>query len=64
MLLRLMYVLPAMLLSVMTLEGNHHTMQSAIRGDEDDTEHDGASYQLEMMRCLREINVDNNTVGW
>ena len=25
---------------------------------------DGASYQLEMMRCLREVNVDNNTVGW
>jgi hypothetical protein len=21
-------------------------------------------YALEMMRCLREINVDNNTVGW
>lgn len=29
-------------------------------GDEDE----GANYQLEMMRCLREINVDNNTVGW
>lgn len=24
----------------------------------------GASYQLDMMRCLREVNVDNNTVGW
>eukprot|EP00698_Gefionella_okellyi_P021510 TRINITY_DN6996_c0_g1_i1.p1 TRINITY_DN6996_c0_g1~~TRINITY_DN6996_c0_g1_i1.p1 ORF type:complete len:349 (+),score=79.58 TRINITY_DN6996_c0_g1_i1:46-1047(+) len=24
----------------------------------------GAEYQLEMMRCLREVNVDNNTVGW
>jgi len=23
-----------------------------------------ANYQLEMMRCLREVNVDNNTVGW
>lgn len=22
------------------------------------------NYQLEMMRCLREVNVDNNTVGW
>lgn len=33
---------------------------------EDDSEAgpDGESYQLEMMRCLREINVDNNTVGW
>ncbi len=20
--------------------------------------------QLDMMRCLREVNVDNNTVGW
>jgi translation initiation factor 3 subunit H len=25
---------------------------------------EGESYQLEMMRCLREVNVDNNTVGW
>lgn len=25
---------------------------------------DGANYQLEMMRCLREVNIDNNTVGW
>eukprot|EP01112_Ceratiomyxa_fruticulosa_P006068 TRINITY_DN16865_c0_g1_i1.p1 TRINITY_DN16865_c0_g1~~TRINITY_DN16865_c0_g1_i1.p1 ORF type:complete len:367 (+),score=113.96 TRINITY_DN16865_c0_g1_i1:165-1265(+) len=25
---------------------------------------DGAEYQIEMMRCLREVNVDNNTVGW
>lgn len=24
----------------------------------------GANYQLEMMRCMREVNVDNNTVGW
>ncbi|CAG8528033.1 6058_t:CDS:2 [Ambispora gerdemannii] len=23
-----------------------------------------AKYQVEMMRCLREINVDHNTVGW
>ena len=32
--------------------------------DEDADEDAGADYQLEMMRCLREINVDNNTVGW
>ncbi|CAD7700775.1 unnamed protein product [Ostreobium quekettii] len=25
---------------------------------------ESANYQLEMMRCLREVNVDNNTVGW
>lgn len=31
---------------------------------EEDNEEDGASYQLDMMRCLREVNVDNNTVGW
>eukprot|EP01104_Vermistella_antarctica_P002494 TRINITY_DN12732_c0_g1_i1.p1 TRINITY_DN12732_c0_g1~~TRINITY_DN12732_c0_g1_i1.p1 ORF type:complete len:348 (+),score=133.87 TRINITY_DN12732_c0_g1_i1:57-1100(+) len=24
----------------------------------------GAEYQLKMMKCLREVNVDNNTVGW
>lgn len=34
------------------------------RNDEEDGEGDGASYQLDMMRCLREVNVDNNTVGW
>ncbi|KAJ6390158.1 hypothetical protein OIU77_024387 [Salix suchowensis] len=34
-------------------------------GEEDEEiESDGANYQLEMMRCLREVNVDNNTVGW
>eukprot|EP00327_Prymnesium_parvum_P043981 CAMPEP_0205853806 /NCGR_PEP_ID=MMETSP1083-20121108/1746_1 /ASSEMBLY_ACC=CAM_ASM_000430 /TAXON_ID=97485 /ORGANISM="Prymnesium parvum, Strain Texoma1" /LENGTH=333 /DNA_ID=CAMNT_0053215095 /DNA_START=12 /DNA_END=1013 /DNA_ORIENTATION=+ len=33
------------------------------RGD-DEPDDDGAEYQMEMMRCLREVNVDNNTVGW
>jgi translation initiation factor 3 subunit H len=32
-------------------------------GDEDEGT-EGEGYQLEMMRCLREINADNNTVGW
>lgn len=31
--------------------------------DENEAE-EGAEYQIEMMRCLREVNVDNNTVGW
>jgi translation initiation factor 3 subunit H len=31
--------------------------------EEDEVEADGANYQLKMMRCLREVNVDNNTVG-
>eukprot|EP01134_Creolimax_fragrantissima_P005160 CFRG5160T1 len=31
-------------------------------GDDDDKE--GAEYQIEMMRNLRDVNVDNNTVGW
>lgn len=39
-------------------------LQSPNREDEEDVDADGANYQLEMMRCLREINVDNNTVGW
>jgi len=30
----------------------------------DSTDDDSAEYQMEMMRCLREVNVDNNTVGW
>jgi len=34
-------------------------------GQEDEEEDgEGAEYQFEMMRCLREVNVDNNTVGW
>jgi|TARA_B100000073_G_scaffold98264_1_gene78097 translation initiation factor 3 subunit H len=38
-------------------------------GGEDDHEgafaaEEGAEYQLDMMRCLREINVDSNAVGW
>jgi len=37
-------------------------------GEEDDESQEtalvGAEYQIEMMRCLREVNVDNNTVGW
>ncbi|MCO5577387.1 hypothetical protein L7F22_031219 [Adiantum nelumboides] len=32
--------------------------------EEEEIEADGANYQLEMMRCFREVNVDNNTVGW
>ncbi|VAH47141.1 unnamed protein product [Triticum turgidum subsp. durum] len=35
-----------------------------IREDDEEADADGANYQLEMMRCLREVNVDNNTVGW
>ncbi|CAN6454259.1 unnamed protein product [Victoria cruziana] len=35
-----------------------------IREDDEEIEADGASYQLEMMRCLRDVNIDNNTIGW
>lgn len=39
--------------------------QQSNAGDEDEADDSaGASYQLDMMRCLREVNVDNNTVGW
>lgn len=34
------------------------------RADPEEADDDGAEYQMEMMRCLREVNVDNNTVGW
>jgi len=30
----------------------------------DAADDESAEYQMEMMRCLREVNVDNNTVGW
>jgi len=38
-----------------------------VRQDNDETDSDQdakAEYQIEMMRCLREVNVDNNLVGW
>ncbi|KAH0638289.1 hypothetical protein KY289_038204 [Solanum tuberosum] len=35
-----------------------------VREEDEEIEAEGANYQLEMMRCLREVNVDNNTVGW
>jgi translation initiation factor 3 subunit H len=36
------------------------------QGGEDEALDEAASanYQIEMMRCLREVNADNNTVGW
>lgn len=34
------------------------------RSEEDEAADEGARYQLDMMRCLRDINVDNNAVGW
>jgi translation initiation factor 3 subunit H len=36
------------------------------RGEDEteDNDDDGSDYQMDMMRCLREVNVDNNTVGW
>ena len=33
-----------------------------IGGTEEDV--DGEEYQMEMMKMLREVNVDNNCVGW
>lgn len=32
--------------------------------EEDAEDTSAAEYQVEMMRCLREVNVDHNTVGW
>ncbi|KAJ3045494.1 Eukaryotic translation initiation factor 3 subunit H [Rhizophlyctis rosea] len=32
--------------------------------DEGPDEMDGAEYQLQMLRCLRKLNYDANTVGW
>jgi len=32
--------------------------------NEEDNDAKGAEYQMEMMRCLREVNVDNNIAGW
>ncbi|KYQ89438.1 Mov34/MPN/PAD-1 family protein [Tieghemostelium lacteum] len=34
------------------------------RDQEDENTESSAEYQLEMMRYLREVNIDSNTVGW
>ncbi|KAG9307258.1 hypothetical protein G9A89_017086 [Geosiphon pyriformis] len=34
------------------------------KSDDENEIVDGARYQVEMMRCLRDVNVDHNTVGW
>eukprot|EP00124_Ichthyophonus_hoferi_P003826 Ihof_evm3s361 gene=Ihof_evmTU3s361 len=34
------------------------------RGGEEEDDQEGAEYQIEMMKSLRDVNVDNNTVGW
>jgi len=39
-------------------------VQTSVSGEDGEDESAGATYQLDMMRCLREVNVDNNTVGW
>lgn len=41
-----------------------HIYFTQVREEDEEIEAEGANYQLEMMRCLREVNVDNNTVGW
>lgn len=33
-------------------------------GEADSEEVDGANYQMEMMKMLRDVNMDNNCVGW
>jgi len=43
---------------------NSFPFPSRMEEEEADTDVMGAEYQLEMMRCLREVNVDNNTIGW
>jgi len=48
-----------------TLEVTNSYPFPKLAEEEEETEPEGgAEYQLEMMRCLREVNVDNNTVGW
>lgn len=55
--------LPKCVLSTPTCLTAGSAAQSRLEDDEA-SDVDGANYQLEMMRCLREVNVDNNTVGW
>jgi len=43
-----------------------HSFGYVQRGPDDVNSHqdDGAQYQMDMLRRLREVNVDSNTVGW
>lgn len=41
-----------------------HAFPSPDTGDDEDDNGSVDDYQLEMMKMLREVNVDNNTVGW
>mmetsp|Transcript_10004 Transcript_10004/g.32433 ORF Transcript_10004/g.32433 Transcript_10004/m.32433 type:complete len:329 (+) Transcript_10004:34-1020(+) len=47
-----------------TLEITNCFPYPSARADEDAEEDADGFYQLEMMRCLRDVNVDNNHVGW
>lgn len=49
-----------------TLEITYAYPFPASRGDGDrrDDDIDGQEYQIEMMKMLRDVNVDNNCVGW
>ncbi len=51
-----------LLLHIAALPPRHP--QASVAEEDNEDENAGASYQLDMMRCLREVNVDNNTVGW
>lgn len=42
----------------------HVCLQASAHAEDGEEDTAGATYQLEMMRCLREVNADNNTVGW
>lgn len=41
-----------------------HSFGYVQKGGEESVQDDGEQYQLEMLRRLREVNVDSNTVGW
>lgn len=45
-------------------QGNDFIFLLQNREEDDEADADGANYQLDMMKCLREVNVDNNTIGW
>lgn len=46
----------------MSKGGNNNNNNNA--GSDDDDGMDGHDFQMDMMRMLREVNVDNNCVGW
>jgi translation initiation factor 3 subunit H len=42
----------------------HYNKNAAVEVDDGEAARDDMEYQLQMMKLLREVNIDSNSVGW